>query len=49
MKFGNLTAIEGLTPHVDEEQVFGFLAPNVFLFYLAKATIQREEIFTRWK
>jgi ABC-2 type transport system ATP-binding protein len=27
-KFGNLTAVEGVTLHVDEGEVFGFLGPN---------------------
>jgi ABC-2 type transport system ATP-binding protein len=27
-KFGNLTAVEDLTLHVDEGEVFGFLGPN---------------------
>ena len=27
-KFGNTTAVEGLTLHVDEGEVFGFLGPN---------------------
>ncbi len=27
-KFGNLTAVEGLTLHVNEGEVFGFLGPN---------------------
>ena len=27
-KFGNLTAVENLTLHVDEGEVFGFLGPN---------------------
>jgi ABC-2 type transport system ATP-binding protein len=27
-KFGNLTAVDGLTLHVDEGEVFGFLGPN---------------------
>ena len=27
-KFGDLTAVEGLTLHVDEGEVFGFLGPN---------------------
>jgi ABC-2 type transport system ATP-binding protein len=27
-KFGTLTAVEGLTLHVEEGEVFGFLGPN---------------------
>lgn len=27
-KFGNLAAVEGVTLHVDEGEVFGFLGPN---------------------
>jgi len=27
-KFDNLTAVENLTSHVDEGEVFGFLGPN---------------------
>ena len=27
-KFGNLTAVENVTLHVDEGEVFGFLGPN---------------------
>jgi ABC-2 type transport system ATP-binding protein len=27
-KFGSLTAVEDLTLHVDEGEVFGFLGPN---------------------
>jgi ABC-2 type transport system ATP-binding protein len=27
-KFGNLTAVEDLTLHVEEGEVFGFLGPN---------------------
>jgi len=27
-KFGNITAVENLTLHVDEGEVFGFLGPN---------------------
>jgi ABC-2 type transport system ATP-binding protein len=27
-KFGNLTAVDGLTLQVDEGEVFGFLGPN---------------------
>ena len=27
-KFGNLTAVDGLTLHVNDGEVFGFLGPN---------------------
>jgi ABC-type uncharacterized transport system ATPase subunit len=41
-RFGEVTAVDGLTLTIREGEVFGLLA------LASRATFQREEILTRW-
>ena len=44
-KFGNLTAVDNVTLHVEEGEVFGFLGPNG----AGKTTTSTHALLFNWK